>query len=642
MKSFSGFHSLSFKVVCGVISTLVLISGIFFFLFYHLHRQQLVSSLNESTSRLARMIETNLEHAMLNRDLALLTDMLTALAQEQGVEDIKILNKEGIVTISPDLRELGMVLNQGEVGCQLCHSLPPERRTNSAIIVNVEGRRVFRNMTPIFNKPQCFSCHERTNKINGVLLMDFSMESIESHLTLNIKEMILWTGLMVSATVLVIFILMNRLILNKLKLFVRKTQLVGKGKLDERISVSGKDEISELGGHFNRMTENLEESMERIKEHKEYLENILNSVDDGLVVVDREYRIVLANTAFLAKFNLNREQSMGSCCQDGALGELSLCTQLNVRCPMRETFRTGGTHKTTLSFNGKQGKESCVEIYSSPIFDERGQPVQGVEVWRDITERKELEANLSHSERLASLGVLASGLAHEINNPLASISACIEGIQRRLDRIPEFNWTEQKDVEEYFKLVLKEIQRTKETTQKLLILSRKSPLSADPIDINQSLRETLSLLRHEAEANNINIIERYGSSLPSLKGDEPQIRQVFLNIARNGLQAIGQDGILRVRTGFSQDQIFVTFEDTGCGLAEGDLARVFEPFFSRKRDGKGLGLGLFIAHSIVKKHHGEIKVESRIGQGSTFTVVFSLEGAESPSYNRLMSNSIEK
>ena len=473
MKSFSGFHRLSFKVICGVVTTLILISVVFFLIFYRLHRYQLISSLQESTSHLARLIETNLEYAMLNRDLDLLTKMLTTLGQEPGVEDVAILDKEAVVKISPYPQLIGQELNQMEVGCQVCHDLPPNRRSNTAIITNKAGKKLFRNMIPIFNKPQCFGCHDRTNRINGVLLMDFSMEPIEKHLSLNVKEMLLWAGLMSSATILVLVVLMNKLILRKLKLFVRKTELVGKGNLDEWISIPGRDEISELGDHFNKMTESLKESMGKLREHKEYLENLLNSIDDGVVVIDREYRIVLANTAFLSKFKLSREESVGSSCHGRAMGEVAPCAWSDGSCPMEETFRTGSSHKTMLSFKGSDGVETYAEIYSSPIFNEQGELFQGVEVWRDITERKRLEATLSHSERLASLGVLASGVAHEINNPLASISACIEGIQRRLNRIPEFNWEKQKDIDEYFSLVLKEIQRSKETTQKLLILSRK-------------------------------------------------------------------------------------------------------------------------------------------------------------------------
>lgn len=628
MKWFSGFHRLSVKLICGVIATLILISGIFFFIFYQLHRQQLISSLQESTAHLARLIETNLEHAMLNRDLVLLTKMLTTLGQEPGVEDVAIIDKEAIVRISPYPQLIGKELNQMQVGCQVCHDLPPNRRANTAIITNIAGKKLFRSMIPIYNKPQCFGCHDRTDRINGVLLMDFSMEPIEKHLSVNVKEMLLWTGLMSSATILVLVVLMNKLILKKLKLFVKKTQLVGKGNMNERINIPGKDEISELGNHFNKMTESLQESVGKLKEHKEYLENLLNSIDDGVVVIDREYRIVLANTAFLSKFSLSRQESLGSSCQNLGLGQLSPCAHLNGRCPMRETFRSGSSHETILSFQGSDGQESYVEIYSSPIFNEQGELIQGVEVWRDITERKHLEATLSHSERLASLGVLASGLAHEINNPLASISACIEGIQRRLNRIPEFNWEKQRDIKEYFRLVLKEIQRSKETTQKLLILSRKSPLSSDPFEINDALKETLSLLRHEAEAKGISIFENYDMSLPPLRGDESQVRQVFLNIARNGLQAIGNHGVLKVSTNFVDGKIHIDFEDTGCGLADADSERIFEPFYSRRENGQGTGLGLFIAHSIVKRHNGEIKVKSQPGLGSIFTVIFSRERME--------------
>ncbi|RMF88631.1 MAG: HAMP domain-containing protein [Nitrospinota bacterium] len=606
-------QTLKVKVIGGIVLTVCLLTLLFFYFLYNLHRGQLFRSLKDSTTELSRLIESSLEYAMLSHDLRLLIEIVKELSQQQGVESVRILDPHAVIRITPEPELRGKALNRGDPNCQVCHRFPPEQRENVAIITTPGGKRVFRTMTPIYNKPPCYTCHDPGQRINGVLLMDFSLASIEKHLRSNLQEMVLWMVTMVSSIILVASILLNKVVLKKLKIFVEKSRLIGQGHLHEAIPVQGKDEIAQLAEAFNQMTHNLEESMQKVQQHKDYLENLINSISDGIVVLDRDHHLVLANRAYRTQFSAP-SQTVHSIVFGGQ-GNLNA---------VEETFQQGKPHTTVSLLRFADGEERYVEIFSSPLFNERGEVFQVVEVWRDITARKHLEAGLSHAERLASLGVLASGIAHEINNPLASVTTCIEGLQRRWKLLPPERRLDT-ELEEYLQLILTEIQRCKETTEKLRILSRKPRPSSDFIDLNRALRDTISLLTYEAQANQIQILENLDPHLPLIRGDESQLRQVWLNIALNAIQAMESGGgTLYLSTCCTEDGVQVTFRDTGPGIAPEDRGKIFEPFFTRKE--KGTGLGLFIAHSIIHSHGGKIRVESAPQQGATFIITLPVEG----------------
>jgi two-component system NtrC family sensor kinase len=153
------------------------------------------------------------------------------------------------------------------------------------------------------------------------------------------------------------------------------------------------------------------------------------------------------------------------------------------------------------------------------------------------------------------------------------------------------------------------------------MLSRKTKPDLVNVDINSIISETISLLEHEASENDIQIVEELALDLPIIMADESEMRQVFLNIILNGIQAIGEQGTIKIQTQWNDSQVRITINDSGCGIPKEELKRIFEPFFTRKPVGEGTGLGLFICHTIVKKHMGEISVKSQLGQGTTFEII---------------------
>jgi signal transduction histidine kinase len=259
------------------------------------------------------------------------------------------------------------------------------------------------------------------------------------------------------------------------------------------------------------------------------------------------------------------------------------------------------------------------------LKNEAGENHQVIEVRRDITERKLLEANLAHSERLVSMGLLASGLAHEINNPLASISTFVEGLKRKLPSRKDATGDDLAGLGQSLGLILKEIERAKDVTQRLLILAQKDEPGRSLVNLNESLLETVSLVRYEGSRKGIRLEVELDPEIPTLKLSESQVRQVFLNLLLNSLQAGHPGGQVQCRTWHEDGRAFVSVRDDGNGIETADLIKIFDPFFSKKPSGQSTGLGLFISKSIVSSMGGAITVESSSGNGAKFTVWFPVQ-----------------
>jgi len=604
---------LSFRITCGLVLALFLVGIPFFVFFYRLHERQLAEGMRKPVSDLSQLILAGLERRMLEHQPHLLDTDIRQLAAEAGGARIMLVDKEGQVRFSTDSRMAGKTFSKLQAECSSCHSQAhvPDQFT----IVKPRGNEFARSLLVIRNQESCFNCHPSSQKINGTVIVDLPMSQAGVHLRSDIREMLGLAALMVTVTILVLGVLVDRLIVRRIKAMERTTIAIRKGSLDERVVAGGQDEIGELAYSFNVMTASLKESLKEIERHKDYLESVINSIEDEIVVVDREFRVVTANEAYVRRSGHRKDLAPGlPCCitKEGRSCEVGL----QAKCPARTTFHTGRVEKCLHRFVVDGGRERYIEIYSYPLTDAGGRVFQAIEVRRDITERRVLEANLCHSERLASLGLLASGISHEINNPLASIVTCAEGLQKRMGKTQ----VRTDDVVEYLALITKEAMRVKAITERLLILSRKSNSLIYIVSVNRALQETVQLVKFQAQNRDIQIQEEYASELPEITADEPALRQVFLNLLMNAMQATAAGGRIAVQTAAQPDYVRVMVEDTGCGIAPADLPHLFEPFFTSRPAGEGTGLGLFISHTLIRQMGGSIQVESQVGKGSKFTV----------------------
>jgi two-component system, NtrC family, sensor kinase len=253
-------------------------------------------------------------------------------------------------------------------------------------------------------------------------------------------------------------------------------------------------------------------------------------------------------------------------------------------------------------------------ISLSPMRDEANQVNSVVVVMTDITDAALLQAKLSHAEKMATIGRLVSGVAHEVNNPLAAIL----GFTDLLLENPDVPVSAREDLQ----IILQETQRTKEIVQDLLSFARQRPAQKEPVNVNAVLRQTIKLRSYDFSSHGVQVSEEFDENLGPTLGDAQQLQQVFLNILNNAYDAIqesGNHGRIRIRTRRAEDDIEVAFIDNGTGVT--DPERIFDPFFTTKQAGKGTGLGLSICYGIVRAHGGEILCWNNDAEvGSTFVV----------------------
>ena len=261
--------------------------------------------------------------------------------------------------------------------------------------------------------------------------------------------------------------------------------------------------------------------------------------------------------------------------------------------------------------NGTQGKFS---VNLSPMRDDRGEVSSVVVLMTDITDASMIQAKLMHTEKMAAVGQLVSGVAHEVNNPLTAIM----GFSDLLMENPEVPGSARKDLQ----VILEEAQRTKEIVQNLLSFARQRPPQRQSVQINEILRKTIALRAYDFANHGVQIVEKFDDSLPELVGDSHQLQQVFLNILNNAYDAIraaSRPGLIEIETIHDGGWVEILFRDNGEGIQNPE--RIFDPFFTTKEVGQGTGLGLSICYGIVREHEGEILCTNNQGlQGATFSV----------------------
>lgn len=236
-------------------------------------------------------------------------------------------------------------------------------------------------------------------------------------------------------------------------------------------------------------------------------------------------------------------------------------------------------------------------------------------IMQDITEKKDTEIRLIMSERLSALGQMASGIAHEINNPLATISACADGLLNRMKKgksAPEV-------FENYLKIINEEVMRCKNITTSMLSLVRKTTYEKKDVAVNEVLDKTLELIGFQGRLKTVDVITNYQGK-PVIHGSEGELKQVFLSIIMNALDAMDDRGTLTIETGLEDRRAFIIIKDTGTGISSEDVNRIFDPFFTTKIERGGVGLGLSIASKIVAENYGKIDVVSEQGSGTTFSI----------------------
>jgi signal transduction histidine kinase len=233
-----------------------------------------------------------------------------------------------------------------------------------------------------------------------------------------------------------------------------------------------------------------------------------------------------------------------------------------------------------------------------------------------VQQLKESQEQLIQAEKLTSLGQMAASIAHEINNPLAGVLVYTQLLSKKVagDTLKE------EEALDYLSKMESEVSRCSRIIRNLLDFARQSEPMLRLVDINQVIEQVLSMVGHQAQLQNVEVVKEFSPSLPKVMADFDQLQQIFTNLILNAIQAMPDGGRLTIRSSAVDGEVRIDVQDTGCGISKEDMGKLFTPFFTTKAKGKGVGLGLAVAHGIIERHKGRIKVQSEVGKGTTFSV----------------------
>jgi two-component system NtrC family sensor kinase len=347
----------------------------------------------------------------------------------------------------------------------------------------------------------------------------------------------------------------------------------------------------------------------RYRRERDFNKNILNNTQSMILVLD---------TAGLISY-ANRRCFESGYREEDLLGRPLVEMVPAARRPLlvealERTLHGAALDNLEIPFFRGGGLARQFSVSVSPMRDELGDINSIVVVMTDITDASDLQSKLMHTEKMAALGQLVSGVAHEVNNPLAAIV----GFTDLLLENPEIPG----EAKEELKVILQEAQRTRVIVQNLLSFARQMPAQREPLQVNMVLRQTMKLRAYDFSNHGVELAEEYVEELPAVIGDPSQLQQVFLNIINNAYDAVQETrraGKIKIATAHRDGQVEISFRDNGPGISKMD--RIFDPFFTTKEVGKGTGLGLSICYGIIRAHNGEIIARNNTdGFGSTFVV----------------------
>lgn len=357
-----------------------------------------------------------------------------------------------------------------------------------------------------------------------------------------------------------------------------------------------------------------------LREANEFFMNLIESSVDGIIAADMKGNIFIFNKGAEALTGYTAEEVIGKIHITKIYpGGVAKEIMKKLRSP--EYGGLGKFIPSQLNVVNKVGEEIPIQLSATLIYDGEGHEVASVGIFTDLRPRIKIERKLQDthlqlvsSEKMASLGKLAAGIAHEINNPLGGI---LIYSSLMMEDLPEGD-SKRGDLAR----IVQEASRCKDIVKSLLEFARQTEPKMEPTDINRAITDGLFFLENQALFHNVKIIKNLDPFLPFVRGNASQLKQVLINIIVNAAEAMHGNGTLTITSSASPDRKWVTLEftDTGEGIKEENLRRIFDPFFTTKDVGKGTGLGLSTSYGIVESHGGKIRVKSKVGEGTTFTI----------------------
>jgi two-component system, NtrC family, sensor kinase len=406
---------------------------------------------------------------------------------------------------------------------------------------------------------------------------------------------------------------------------------------------------------FRIFWEAIAQEERKLRERTNEMETILNGIQDFILVITPDMKIIEANESFLTKMGYARTDVIGKKCFEVYFKYDHPCNQEKIDCPLKEVIRNKRKVRKIQTRLMPDGEKCYYEVYIYPIWETDGKISKFIHISRDVTQQrkeeeeitrrleqmvedrtrqlKETHEKLLHQDKMASLGKLSASVVHEINNPIAGILNLI----MLMKRIVAEGALTQKEIEafkKYLNLMETETRRTSRIVSNLLAFARQSKMEPKRLNLNRLIEQTLFLNSNLLKLDRVKVQTKLEPNLPDLVGSEDQLQQVFMNLVSNAAEAMETTGgQLRIASKhlLLEDKVQVKFKDTGPGIPKENIPKLFEPFFTTKKKSKGVGLGLSVVYGIIQEHGGSIYVSSKLGEGTTFEIKLPLRSvSENP------------
>jgi PAS domain S-box-containing protein len=590
------------KFLILILGILVVFFGILSVIVIQRETSLLSGKAAEQDHFLSRTIVADLKDNMLAGRPRSTLNLMESLRGAYSLVRLEVLRKDG----SPAFDQLGPRLFLPQIFQAF--------ETGQAMDFKEEGMiPLHTNIFPLKNESECRRCHGRDGEILGVILISHTLEETIKEIRSSKRQLAVLFTSMLLVTGLLLYLTVRKFVLSPLQTLYRGAEIIGTGELNHRIIIASRDEFSDLAGTFNEMAGRLQETYDglesmvrartaELNENIRLMQGILSSMSSGVVLLIGDGRVKLINSHGAWILGRNHEDLVGKnlaevvpetaaflSARAGTYGEIT------VRTPDERTMPVGFT---TSPFPGSEGEQDGFIV-----------------VFHDLTELKALQGELLNKERFASMGRVVAGVAHEIRNPLFGISAIGQILERDL-KDPEHR--------ELVQALLSEAKRLNQLVEDLLMYGRPMKLKREEADLRILWEAVLDMHHDELQRRNIKVTGDYVVRHPIAYFDPHQVRQVFLNLLRNAIEAMPLGGTINITMLLADSDLLFQVSDTGIGMPKKSLEHIFELFFTTKP--KGTGLGLAICRKIMRDHGGDVTIDSVEGKGTTATITLPYRG----------------
>ena len=623
-------------MICTVSAIAILGIGVYASVNINTQRNQLIQQVIHSSNQVSETIKRSMRYDMLKYQPERLHRAIDTIGAQEGIDKVRIFNSLGEIIYSSDREEMGAMVDKSAEQCYACHAKekPFERLTTSAksrIFQTAAGNRVLGMINPIYNEPDCYSApchiHPQEQKVLGVMDIDVSLAEVDQEIISNKKKMTLFAVVAILGISLTIGLFVQRFVSRPVKHLLEGTERVSAGDLSTPLDISSTNEIGTLARSFDQMTQLLQISEQELKASEEKYRSLFDNDPNPILVFDRAtFQIIDANIRATEKYGYSGEELLQLSFRD--LGDPEDEEKIRSLVVEACVFLPKIRHRK------KDGSIMHVDIHSCPRVH-LGEDVIIANI-ADITDSIQAEAQLIQASKMATLGEMSAGMAHELNQPLNAIRIGSDLLKKMVARGQSL------DPELAGKVsgeIGAQVERAANIINHLREFGRKSDLDElEKVNINKPISDVFTVLGQQLKLRQITVNLDLDENIPPILGVRNRLEQVFINLVMNARDAIEEkremihgeapEGVLSIRSYQEDGKVVAVVRDNGNGMPESVKEKIFEPFFTTKEITKGTGLGLSISYGIIKDYEGTIEVESMAGSGTIFKISFPALAAE--------------